>query len=464
MQEETKEKTRKNNLSRKQVNGLLWLIAGMGAAPALLSTASSPTIYTDVLILFAVYAAAVYGGGTWLCRRYEGREQQLLQERDAELTRLASKYNKQIDTLVSYYNDDADDSNSNSLEALRKRIVNGTRTSGLSDRELRKIYSKRYSNYYSQFTKERKEYLHAWNKTNRERLVFKHFWGWVFVIVAISAILNFIYSVGVSLPESNASTLVSNTPVTYWNAQNIPIPHLQDANQYVSNPDSVLSQPVVDHINLRMKQLDEELGIESAVIVVNHIENDDPFRLAQDVGNNYGVGREDRGLVVVVGYLDHSINISPGRSLEADLTDAECRRLQQQYVIPGMRAELPDSAMFYLADALYATFKGKEMPEMSPLHNSKEDDSDEDAMAMGLYICLLAVWNILFVYKNKKYQWLGTASGTRIMANPFLVIEDDDSGVFFTGGGGGFSGGGGGFSGGSYGGGSFGGGGATSRW
>ena len=73
-------------------------------------------------------------------------------------------------------------------------------------------------------------------------------------------------------------------------------------------------------MNITLKRLDTEFGIESVVIIVNHIENDDPFRFAQDVGNKYGVGRNDRGLMVVVGYLDHSINMSPGRSLEGDLT------------------------------------------------------------------------------------------------------------------------------------------------
>jgi uncharacterized membrane protein YgcG len=218
-------------------------------------------------------------------------------------------------------------------------------------------------------------------------------------------------------------------------------------------------------MNVVLQRLDSQLGIESVVIVVNHIENDDPFRMAQDVGNKYGVGRNDRGLVVVCGYQDHSINMSPGRSLEADLTDAECHRLQQQYVIPAMRADQPDSAMLYLTKAIYAVLQKKELPQMTSLMQ----DNDDDAFVgiFGLYMLFFVGWLILFSRLNRKYQWMGLVGAVPLLNNPFRIYERAEDSFGGGGGFGGFSGGGGGFSGGgggSFGGGSFGGGGATSRW
>jgi uncharacterized membrane protein YgcG len=185
--------------------------------------------------------------------------------------------------------------------------------------------------------------------------------------------------------------------------------------------------------------------------------------MAQDVGNKYGVGRNDRGLMVVVGYQDHSINISPGRGLEGDLTDVECRHLQQEYVIPAMRAELPDSGMLYLTEAIYATMQKKDLPEMSSLSSKDEGIDEEMATTIGMYFMFFIAWCVFFLRLNSKYQWLTLVGMTYIRSNPFL---DTYSGGGYFGGGGGHSswGGGGGFSGGSFGGGSFGGGGATSRW
>jgi uncharacterized membrane protein YgcG len=231
----------------------------------------------------------------------------------------------------------------------------------------------------------------------------------------------------------------------------------------------VVSENTEALLNQWLCKLNDSLGIETVMILVNHIENDDPFRLAQDVGNAYGVGKDDRGLMVVLGYEDHSINISPGRSLEADLTDVECRRLQQEYVIPSMKAELPDSGMLYLAEAIYNLLQKKQLPEMSYLTNN-EAAADEDIDMVGLFIMiymfLFGGWATLIAYLAHRYN--GRMFTNWFKANPFAaqpeVIVTHGGG--FGGGhfGGGSFGGGGGFSGGSFGGGSFGGGGATSRW
>ena len=295
-------------------------------------------------------------------------------------------------------------------------------------------------------------------------------WAKIRKILGFVFIVTFVLMFGCctySLTEAESSmsvTTVSPTGQRYWNAENIPIPHLQDATQYVSNPDTILTQQAVDRMNATLKRMDDSLGVEAVVIVVNHIENDDPFRMAQDVGNRYGVGRDDRGLVIVVGYGDHSINISPGRSLEADLTDAECYRLEQTYVVPAMRAEMPDSGMIYLTDAIYSTLQRKQLPQMTSL-TSREDLLDKELnKILGIFMLIFVGWAFLFYRLNLKYLWLPLVGGISLESNPFARASS--SGGFFIGGGGFGGGGSGGFGGGggSFGGGSFGGGGASSRW
>jgi len=137
-----------------------------------------------------------------------------------------------------------------------------------------------------------------------------------------------------------------------WNGENIPMPHLQDENQYVANPDGVLSKNTVDSMNVMLQFLDRQLDIETAFAVVNYCEGGDAFRLAQDIGNKYGVGRNDRGLVLVMAYGDHDINISPGTGLESTLPDDMCGRLLDVYALPHLIKNQPDSAMLYLTRAL----------------------------------------------------------------------------------------------------------------
>ena len=374
-----------------------------------------------------------------------------------------AEYINQIDILTRQYND--------AITALEESYDMESSQQGLlkklTSSKLKRQYSEKYEELAQEYFGKRKTIFEEYKKANPQWTKTRKIWGKVFYIGIIFAMVCCSAAMPWSEEPSFAETsqaVSAPQETTLWNAENIPIPFLQDSTQYVSNPDHVLTQQTVDHMNITLKRLDNELGVQSVVIVVNHIENDDPFRFAQDVGNKYGVGYGNKGLMVVVGYQDHSINISPGRALEADLTDAECHRLEQQYVVPAMRAEMPDSAMFYLTEALYSTLQKKQLPQMSNLLADADDDVDEGLVTMGITLLVIIAWCVFFLRKNRQYHWLGMAGAASLLANPFYEESHSSSGGGF----GGFGGGGGGFSsgggGGHFGGGSFGGGGATSRW
>lgn len=369
-----------------------------------------------------------------------------------QLTLLTKRYNDAIRDLERSYNQ----------ESLKGYAWNLTST------HLKRQYSKRYEALQREYRSEKRQLLKSWKQTHPEWSRYRRWWERAFVACCVGLMVCCTTVIGLAESDEDVASSVMSQEgePTYWNADNIVIPHLQDASQYVSNPDQVLTQNAVDRMNTTLQRLDSELGIESVFIVVNHIENDDPFRMAQDVGNKYGVGRDDRGLVVVVGYEDHSINMSPGRSLEADLTDAECHRLEQQYVVPAMRVQMPDSGMIYLVEAIYATLQQKQLPQMSSL-SSHDDDEGLDGPAAafaGISMLIIVGGVMLFLRLNRKYHWVPLGAATMLLSNPFYESEGNSGFIGGGGFGGGRGGGGGGFSGGSFGGGSFGGGGATSRW
>jgi uncharacterized membrane protein YgcG len=372
-----------------------------------------------------------------------------------QLTQLTRQYNDAIRALENAYD----------MEHQQESFM--SRMFGV----LESNYSDRYDVLAEEYRQKRRQLFRTYQAEHPDWARWRKRWGILFCLGILFLFVGCLGHLGtiadndpVPATSQAVSQTVSQTAENYWNADNIPIPYLQDSTQYVSNPDHVLQQQTVDRMNVTLKRLENELGIQSIFIVVNHIENDDPFRMAQDVGNKYGVGYQDRGLIVVVGYEDHSVNMSPGRSLEGDLTDAECHRLEQQYVVPAMRKEMPDSAMLYLAEAVYSTLQKKQMPVMS-LKSQADDDDSEIVIILGIWLLLFIAWCVFYLKLNDKYFWFAHSGATALLANPFM-----ESGSVFIGGGGGggggFSGGGGGggFSGGSFGGGSFGGGGATSRW
>lgn len=425
---------------------IIWL--GSWVIPANMDTA------IGLLTVYALGMITVTTGGVLLDLAVNRGQRQLTQSRQTGLKQICKKHNDVTWMLYDAFKNE-------------KRGKTKTEIS-----RLRKEYESQYFQNKKAFEREREQYFLNWEKNNDSHSRISTIWKWYVGIGIFIAILACNYTISAAISEDEKSTPAPTLQSqegepTLWNAENIPIPYLQDSTRYVSNPDGVLSLDAQQHVDGYLKKIENEFDIQTVAIVVRRVENADVFRMAQDVGNRYGVGRNDRGLMIVVAYDDHKINISPGRSLEGDLTDAECYRLQQDYVVPCMKAEMPDSAMIYLADALYSTLQHKEMPE---IYSLRSNDSGDIALGIiAAYLLLFVGWALLYVYLGRRYGW---ASGKGNFApNPFMVQPHyTTTYISFGGGGGGHSsswGGGsfgGGFGGGSFGGGSFGGGGATSSW
>jgi uncharacterized membrane protein YgcG len=198
------------------------------------------------------------------------------------------------------------------------------------------------------------------------------------------------------------------------------------------------------------------------MIIVNHVANHVIFRCAQDIFDIYHVGKNDHGLVVVLAYQDHLARIHTGRSLESELTDIESSRLQHDYLIPYVKAEMPDSGMLALTQAIYNTLQKKDLSGVATYSKPETDDPLDGLVA--LYFILFGGWCVLLVYV---LSHLGKINAAAFRPNPFAAAQTGfvvGGGHFGGGGGGGHFGGGGGFGGGGFSGGSSGGGGATSSW
>jgi uncharacterized membrane protein YgcG len=330
---------------------------------------------------------------------------------------------------------------------------------------LKREYSALYDDNVSDYKREYKAYMQQWKQQTASAFAYKRYWKWLIAAGIFVQLLACNYTLAsMEKPEeARPAGVMEATEDKVWTAKTIPMPHLTDGSRYVSNPDGVVSAETEQRLNVLLKKMDDSLGIESVVAIVNHVENEDIFRFAQDIFDIYHVGKNDRGLVMVLAYQDHLFRSHTGRSLEADLTDAECSRLQSEYLVPSMKAEMPDSGMIYLTQAVYNLLQGKEMPVMAPLVTPQQDD--DDLGAVGFYFLVLIFWIIFALYIGRRYGMLSSA--VALAANPFVDVPivvgggGHSRGGF---GGGGFSGGGGGFSGGGFGGGSSGGGGATSSW
>ncbi len=189
---------------------------------------------------------------------------------------------------------------------------------------------------------------------------------------------------------------VDSMPAVEWSAKSIELPHLVDGSKYVSNPDSVLSRLTVDSVNAVMARMEHELGVEGAVVAVRRMENADIFRFCQDLFDLYGIGKDDRGIVIALAVDDRQSRIHTGTSLEAYLTDAETNYLQKTYLMPYIKQDNPDEGMKMLVEATYCMLAKKDMPAVHNIEDKKAEEN-EDRMTKCMYFSMFS-WLIMFMF------------------------------------------------------------------
>ncbi len=244
---------------------------------------------------------------------------------------------------------------------------------------------------------------------------------------------------------------------TVWSAATVPVPYLHDYTRHVADPDGVLARADRDSADFYLGRLEQQLGVQSVVVVADSIAGDDCFRMAQDLGNRYGVGtKKDRnGLVVVISLSARKYFIAPGKGLEGVLTDVDCAHIGRYCLGQVMRQEGPGKAVVALSKSLYNKVESGHTG-FAPIDAPEESLTPADmVMLVVLLFCFIPPFVALL-------RWLfgdsGRGPGSGSGGGAFTLPP------FIFGGGGPWRGGGGSPIGGSFGGGSFGGGGAGGGW
>lgn len=145
-----------------------------------------------------------------------------------------------------------------------------------------------------------------------------------------------------------------------WTPESLPMVHLADRTRYLCNPDGVIAPAYVDSVDAVLRRLEDSVGVQSVVVVVKHLEGDDPYSFGMELGRRYGVGQKglNTGLIVILATEDRSYQILTGEGLEATLPDAICSRVERRVMMPYLKAEKWDEAVYETVKALAAYAEG----------------------------------------------------------------------------------------------------------
>lgn len=283
----------------------------------------------------------------------------------------------------------------------------------------------------------------------------------------------------------------------YKSVDDVPNVRLTDARWYVTDPSSILSHAATDTINAILGRLEKSTGIETAVVMLPSIGENDIFDFSTSLFRKWGIGKKksDNGLLILFVMDQHKVRFSTGYGIEGTMTDAMSKRIQMQYMVPAFKRSDWNKGM---VDGVRATAKVLD-GSMEPEAADSDTDTDDILFSIGIIVGIVLL--VMFVssimqrcpkcHKRSAMKQMGvevlrvsTGKGKRkrirrttyvcqycghIMTKDEEVNDDNGSGGRAAVGGAILgsmlgSGGSGGSSGGSYGGGSTGGGGSTSDW
>ncbi|WP_375239602.1 TPM domain-containing protein [Aurantibacter sp.] len=199
------------------------------------------------------------------------------------------------------------------------------------------------------------------------------------------------------------------------------------------------------------------------VAIISSTKGENINYLAANWGEKWGIGdaEKDNGILILLAKNDKKITISTGRGTEHLLTDAMCKRIIDQAIIPQFKKNNYYKGLQIGVATIYMIMNGE-------YKNTNSGNSD---FPVGFVIFIFFVFIIIIIALSKKNngsdnhngKHFRRDSGSSILDAIILSNMGRSSGGGWSSGSSGGSFGGGGFSGG-FGGGSFGGGGASGGW
>lgn len=282
----------------------------------------------------------------------------------------------------------------------------------------------------------------------------------------------------------------------YKSVDDVPNVRLTDVRRYVSDPTSILSPAATDTINAILGRLEKSTGIETAVVMLPSIGENDIFDFSTSLFRKWGIGKKksDNGLLILFVMDQHKVRFATGYGIEGTMTDAMSKRIQMQYMVPAFKQSDWNKGM---VDGVRATAKVLD-GSMEPEATDSDTDTGDILFSIGIIVGIVLL--VMFVssimqrcpkcHKRSAMKQMGvevlrvsTGKGRRKRIRRTTYVcqycghimtkdedIDDNSGSAAAGGAilgsmlGSGGGGGGGSFGGSFGGGSTGGGGSTSDW
>ena len=96
----------------------------------------------------------------------------------------------------------------------------------------------------------------------------------------------------------------------------------------------------------------EELGIQVVVTTIKSLEGESIENYAHEMYNQYGIGKDDMGVLILLSTGDRDTRIELGTAMEAYITDSKAGRLLDKHAIPHFKEDKFNSGLLEVQSAV----------------------------------------------------------------------------------------------------------------
>ena len=137
---------------------------------------------------------------------------------------------------------------------------------------------------------------------------------------------------------------------------------------------------------------DEHNGIQVVVTTVKSLNGNSIEDYSYEMYNQYGIGKDDMGLLILLATEDRKIRVEVGKSMEAYINDSKAGRFIDQYAIPSLKKDKFNEGLINLQGALIdEVVSNIENPDLATSASSNSEDKAIFLNAVGVFLILLAI-------------------------------------------------------------------------
>ena len=224
--------------------------------------------------------------------------------------------------------------------------------------------------------------------------------------------------------SNSISTNTSEHSSKAYTIETVPNVYVKDLRQHVSDPDGLLTFAVCDSINRLLTVLETKTGIQVMVVMLPSIGDDDVFEFSQNLFQYWGIGDKEKNNGLLITYVadQRIIRLHTGYGLEGVLTDALCKRIQTEHMLPYFRQGDIDKGMVNGVLSVINTLNGGE-----PLNLNQEDSKDytltEYITFIILFVTITIIIPIIIDGRRHRCKHCNLFAGLKLNSHRYYIDE-----------------------------------------